>query len=196
MEKKSVPATILVLFLTMLFSVIGICFSVFKYSETKITVENIKISAKGIEVFEDEKLTKKATKLKLSDMELGLKPATGQIDEESLVPSTITDEGTSEGYYASIYVPAGKSFKVLVKNIKIKTDLNKTEAQEERKNIYVSIKDIKNSTKTLEKDEFEIASFENGNETYKITFLIWLGSLAGEELAGAKISFQIEIVEK
>ena len=143
----------------------------------------------------DKDLKQKATELKLSDMDLGLKPATGKVDNESLVPSTITDQGTSEGYFASVYVPTGSKFSVTVKNIKIETKLNKTEAEEERKNIYVSIKDIKNSTKTLEKDEVEIAKFENITETTKLTFLIWLGSLSGEELAGSKISFELHFVK-
>lgn len=191
MEKKSVAATILVIFLAMLFSVIGACFSAFLYKDTKITVENVAIAKSGVEIFSDKKLKKAASKLKLSEMELGLKPATGKIDEETLVPSTITDSGTSEGYYAKVYVPAGSKFSVSVKNIKIETKLNKIEANEERKNIYISIKGVKNSTKTLEKDEFEIAKFENINETFELTFLIWLGSLSGEELKGSKISFDL-----
>ena len=194
MEKKSVAATILVLFSTMLFAVIGACFSAFVYGKTKITVENIVVNASGVDVFLDKELKQKATKLKLSEMELGLKPATGKIDNETLVPSTITDQGTSEGYYASVYVPKGSKFLVVLKNVKIETKLNQTEAEEERKNIYISIKDVKNSTKTLEKDEVEIAKFENINETQKLTFLIWLGALSGEELAGAKISFELNFV--
>lgn len=195
MEKKSVAATILVLFSTALFAVIGACFTAFVYSDTKISVQKVLISASGVEVFVDKDLKQKATELKLSDMDLGLKPATGKVDNESLVPSTITDQGTSEGYFASVYVPTGSKFSVTVKNIKIETKLNKTEAEEERKNIYVSIKDIKNSTKTLEKDEVEIAKFENITETTKLTFLIWLGSLSGEELAGSKISFELHFVK-
>ena len=39
-------------------------------------------------VFEDDKLTSKIDKLKLSEMKLGLKPATGEIDAETKIPST------------------------------------------------------------------------------------------------------------
>lgn len=195
MEKKSVAATILVLFCTLLFAVIGICFTVFVYKDTKITVENIKVNAVNVDVFEDKDLTKKVEKLSLSDMELGLKPATGKVDEETMLPSTITDEGTSEGYYASVYVPAGSNFSIKISNIKINTKLNQTEANEEKKNIFVAVKDIANGVKSLEKDEFELAKFENITQTQKITFLIWLGSLSGEELEGAKISFDISFVK-
>lgn len=193
MKKKSVAATILVLYVSLVFAVIGICFSVFLYQNTKIEIQNIVlIKANGIEIFEDDKFQKPASKLKLSDMNLGLKPATGKVDNETMIPSTITDEGTSEGYYATVYVKTTSNFSVVVKNIKIETKHDKIAANEQRKNIFVAIKDVKNATKSLEKDEFELAKFENINGTQKLTFLIWLGSLSGEELEGSKISFSLE----
>ena len=191
MEKKSVAATILVLFTALTFSVIGICFSVYKYQDTKIEITEVKIVASRISVYSDKNLTKEAKTLKLSDMKLGLKPATGKLDTESEVPSTITNEGTSEGYYASVFVPAGKNYKIFVTDIKIKTNRNQMEANNERKNIFVSIKDIENSTKSLENDRTEIVKFENTTENQELIFLIWLGSLASDELIGAKISFTL-----
>lgn len=193
MEKKSVSATILVIYLALIFSVIGACFSSFVFAYTKIEVESVALSSSdGIELFEDKNLTKKANKLKLSNMDLGLKPATGELDAESGIPSTITNEGTSEGYYAEIYLKATSNCRVVVKNINIDTERNKLEANEERKNIYVSILDVKNTTKSLEDDEVELVVFENVTEPKKLVFLIWLDSLAGDELEGAKISFDID----
>jgi hypothetical protein len=193
MEKKSVAATILVIFLSLIFSVIGICFSVFVYSDIKILISKVSIvSASGINVFEDNELTKKVESLKLSDMELGLKPATGELDEETQIPSTINDDGTSEGYYATIYVSAEQNFKIVVKDVVIETKKDQIEANEQRKNIFVSIKDRKNTTKSIENDETELATFENVSETQKLTFFIWLGSLASDALEGSKISFTLE----
>lgn len=192
MEKKSVAATILVLFLAVAFSVIGICFSVYVYRDTRILIEKVLVSAEGVSVYSDKELKKSVESLKLSDMELGLKPATGKLDSETQVPSTITDEGTSEGYYGCVYVQSGVNFKVSVVDFKIETEKNEIEAKEERKNIFISIKNIKKSTKSLENDITELAKFENVTEPQKLTFLIWLGSLAGEELVGAKISFTLK----
>ncbi len=193
MKKKSVASTLLVLYLTLIFAVIGICFSVFLYSDTKIEIKNIALANQvQIEIFEDDKLEKKAETLSLSKMELGLKPATGKLDSETQIPSTITDEGTSEGYYATVYVKASSDFKIIVKDITIETKHDQIAANEERKNIFIAIKDVKNATKSLEKDIVELAKFENVNETQKLTFLIWLGSLSGDELEGAKISFTLD----
>lgn len=191
MEKKSVSATFLVIFLALTFSVIGICFSVYVYQDTKIVIENITISTTGISVYSDKDLQNSATSLNLSNMDLGLKPATGELDSETQIPSTITDEGTSEGYYATIYVPAGVNFKITITNVVIDTKENEIEANNERKNIFISIKDIENSTKSIEEEVTEIATFSNVTETQKLTFLIWLGSLAGDELVGSKISFTL-----
>ena len=84
MNKKSVSASILVLFLALVFAVIGACFATFVYKDKKIEFDEIKVvAAEGIEVFDDEKLENKISKLKLSDMKLGLKPATGELGEAS-----------------------------------------------------------------------------------------------------------------
>ncbi len=195
MEKKSVAATILVFYITLVFAVIGVCFSVYKYQETKIEITTVALVAPAnIELYEDEKLQKKAEQLKLSDMQLGLKPSTGELDSETQIPSTITNEGTSEGYYADVFVKTSTNYKIIVKNIKIETKLDQIAANEERKNIFIAIKDVANSTKSLKEDQIELAKFENVSATQNLTFLIWLGSLSGEELEGSKISFTLEFV--
>lgn len=191
MEKKSVSATILVLFLAITFSVIGICFSVFVYEETKIIIKEVGVSANAVSVYGDKDLKNPVTKLDLSNMELGLKPATGKLDSDTEIPSTVTDQGTSEGYYASVYVPAGTNFKITIKDIKIETKKNEGAVKEEREHIFVAIKGLTSAMQTLENDEIELAKFENVNEKTKITFLIWLSSLAGKDLVGAKISFSL-----
>lgn len=191
MEKKSVSATFLVLFIAITFSIIGICFSVYKYQDTKIEIKEVKILTTGVNVYLDSELTNKAEKLELSDLKLGLKPATGELDSESEVPSTITNEGTSEGYYAKVFVPSGTNYKIFVTDIQVKTNKNQLEANNGRKNIFISINDVENTTKSLEEDKVEIVKFENITETQELTFLIWLGSLAGDELVGSKISFTL-----
>lgn len=195
MEKKSVSATILVLYLALLFSVIGVCFSVFIYEKNKILVKNVKVTASSrIDVFSDKDLTKKCEELKLSNMDIGLKPATGEIDKESQVPSSITNEGTSEGYYSTVYVNTSINYKIVVSDVKIETKKDEIKVNEERKNIFISIMDVKNSTKSLENDETELVRFSDVSETQKLTFLIWLGSLADDVLIGARISFTIQFL--
>lgn len=195
MEKKSVSATILVLYLALLFSVIGVCFSVFVYEHNKIKITKVGVvSASRIDVFEDKELQTKSSQLKLSNMDIGLKPATGELDSETQIPSSITDQGTSEGYYATVYVNTSINYKIVVSDIEIKTNRDKIKANEERKNIFIAIKDVTNSTKSLENDETELVKFSDVQTTQKLTFLIWLGSLADDVLIGSKISFVIQFL--
>ena len=195
MSKKSVSATILILFLALTFSVIGACFMTFVYKDTKIEFDDIKvIASNGIQVFDDEKMTNKINELKLSDMKLGLKPATGELDPETKIPSTITDEGTSEGYYETIYVKSSSAFKVVINNIEIDNDKDENKANAQREFIFVAIKGVNDSTKSLEQNEIEIASFDGSGEPQKITFLFWLDALSGEELVGSEISFDINLI--
>lgn len=195
MNKKSVSATILTLFLALFFSVVGVCFSYFVYKKTRTLVSKVGVIAEGaIEVFNDEKLTKKSSKLKLSNMDIGLKPVTGEVDSETQIPSTIDDKGTSEGYYATVYVKTSKNFRVTLSNISIKSDHDELMIKEQRKNIFIGVKDLKNSVKTFENDGVEICRFSDVSEPVKITFLIWLGSLASDELEGADISFDVKFV--
>ena len=195
MNKRSVSASILVLFLALVFAVIGACFSSFVYKDKMIKFEEIKVIASSeIDIFEDKEYSKQTDKLKLSKMELGLKPATGELDAETKIPSTVTDDGTSEGYYEKLYVKADSAYKILIKNITVENKKDKSAANKERENIFVAIKDVKNSTKSLEKDIVEIASISDGFEQKELVFMFWLSSFSGKELVGSKISFDVEFV--
>lgn len=195
MNKKSISATILILFMSLFFAVVGTCFYTFVYEKTRTLVTAVGVySSENIEVYSDKKLTKKIKELKLSDMDIGLKPATGEVDAETQIPSTIDDKGTSEGYYSTVYVRTSGNFRVQLDNINIESDHDKLLIEEEKKNIFIGVKDLKNSVKTLENDGIEICRYTDVSEPVEITFLIWLGSLASDELEGARISFDIKFV--
>ena len=192
MNKKSVAASILVVFMAIFFSVIGTCFSTFVFSKTKIVVHGIGLIVEGgIQVYYDEDLQNKADKLKLSKLDTGLKPATGELDDEFKVPSTITDEGTTEGYYARVFVKSNQDYKIVIKNIEIESQKNELAVKDERKNVCVALKNIKNANKNLKEDVVELATFSKNDAAQELVFLIWLDALAGDDLEGAKIGFDL-----
>ena len=195
MDKKSVAASILVGFLALVFAVVGTCFGSFVFEYTKIEITSVAVSSSdGIEVFEDEELTKKVKSLKLSEQKLGIKPATGELDGETQIPTTINSENTTEGYYSKVYVKSNANYKIVVSDIKIKSERDIKDIKKERENIFVAIEDIKNTTKSLEDDVVEIVTLEKNNQAQEFVFLFWLGSLASEELEGAEISFTLEFL--
>jgi len=193
MDKKSVSASLLIVYLAALFAVVGSCFYNFIFKERQIKIENVLVEASAnISVFNDKEKSEKCTKLNLSEMKLGIRPATGEIDKDTQIPSTINNESTSEGYYASVFVDTTVDYKILIKDINIETKQNELEVKEERKNIFISILDVENTTKSLEDDEIELVKFEDQTETKELVFLIWLGALADDVLQGANISFVLE----
>ena len=195
MNKKSVAASTLVVFLAIFFSIVGICFSTLVYADTKIEVESVKlVSAEGIELFGDKELKETVTELKLSKMDLGLKPATGELDAETKIPSTISDEGTSEGYYSKLYIRAEGSVKVFIEDVKIKSKRHADKVDAERENIYVAIKDKTEAVKNLKDDKIELATFDSVEGSEEVIVYIWLDALAGEELEGSTISFELNFV--
>ena len=195
MNKKSVAASTLVVFMAIFFAVIGICFSNFVFKDTKIEVTRVGVaSSEGLKVFEDEDLTKEVIELKLSNMELGIKPATGELDADTKIPSTITDQGTSEGYYSTVYVEVDGDFKIVVGSVKIESKKNMLDVEAERENVFVALKDVEGAVKSLETDGVELANFQDVQGVQKLTFFIWLDALSGDALEGAKISFELEFV--
>lgn len=195
MNKKSVAASTLVVFLAIFFSIIGICFSMFVFADTKIEVKSVKlVLANGIEAFSDKELTERTTELKLSKMELGLKPATGELDAETKIPSTVSDQGTSEGYYSKVFVKTNSDFKVYIEDVKIESKKYADKVDAERENVFVAIKDVDGAVKNIKEDKTELASFSNVEGSKELVFYIWLDALAGEELEGAIISFSLNFV--
>lgn len=194
MERKSVSATILVLYLAGLFAVIGSCFYAFIFKENQIKIESVFIETHGVAVYQDKDKNEEAKELNLSNMEVGIRPATGKLDKETQIPSTISADDTSEGYFASVYVDFGIDYKIVLKNIKIENDKHELDKKEQRKNIFIAIENINNTTKSLEEDEITIVTFKDVESMQKLTFLIWLGSFADDDLKGSKISFVIDFV--
>ena len=195
MNKKSVSATILILFLAIFFSVVGICFSCFVYKNSRTLVKAVKLkTSNGINIFGNQEQSKQIQNLKLSNMDTGLKPVTGDIDAETQIPTTIDDRGTSEGYYSTVYVTSNSGFKILIDEINIKSSHSAELIEKEKKNIFVGILDINGSVKTFESNGAELARFNDAVNAQKITFLIWLGSLASDELEGADIYFTLNFV--
>lgn len=193
MDKKSVAASILVCFLAVIFAVVGACFSSFVFPYTKIEISSVAVNAsQEIQVFQDKELTKKVSELELSEQKLGIKPATGEVDAETEIPSTVNTENTTEGYFSKLYVKSSVNYKIVIKDIKIDTKRDSNQAEKQRKNIFVSIEGIKNTTNSLKNDVIELVNLESGSDAQEIVFLFWLGALAGEELEGAKISFVLQ----
>ena len=193
MVRKNTAATVTTLLCAMLFIVIGSCFSAFVYKGKIIEVKNPNfVLAAGIAVYSGNG-DKQINSLELSKMKLGLKPATGEEDVETGIPTTITDKQGSEGQYAKFTLYAPNGCIIYITNIAIKSEKTQEEIMEERENIMVSIKELDGKATSLKEDKVELGRTSATDERQPLTFFIWLKKGAGSGLEASKISFDISI---
>ncbi len=191
MIRKNVAATVTTILCALVFIVIGSCFSAFIYKSKIIKVENPKfVLAEGISIFSSEG-DKSLSSLELSTMKLGLKPATGEEDVETSIPATVTDKQGSEGQYAKFKLYAPNGAQIFITNIVIESDKSQEEINSERENIMVAIKQLSQSTASLQEDRVLLGATEPTDERQEMTFFVWLSSKAGESLQASTISFEI-----
>ena len=192
MQRKNIAMTMSTILCAFTFIVIGSCFSAFIYKDEVIKVTDPKIIlGDNIQVFSSEG-DKVIDKLDLSQMKLGLKPATGEEDSVTNIPTTVTDKQGSEGQYAKfkLYAPSGA--RVYITNIKIENSKESAEdVENERENIMVAIKEIEDSAKSLVGNKIELGQAVASDERISYTFLIWLSGKVSDKLESSKISFDI-----
>ena len=123
---------------------------------------------------------------------MGLKPVTGEDDPDYEIPTTVTDQKGSEGLYSTFYLTSQTKWTLYVTDIKVEGAEN---VSNEREHIKVGLKDVLNSSQTLEGDKVKIASGNAISEPLEMTFYVWLHSLSGEALVGANISFTLSFEE-
>lgn len=191
MNRENLAKTITIILTTMLFIVVGSCFSAFLYKDEMIEVKDPPVYvADGMQIFNEDG-DKVITTLKLSKMPLGLKPATGDEDSVTNIPSTVTDRQGSEGLYAKFKIFAPENVTIKVKNIKIQSKNQKEEVNKERDKIFVAFKELETSAVSLQEDEVNIGNIMASDERQSLTLYVWLSSKAGNALKATKISFDI-----
>lgn len=190
MRKKSFAATITIIFCAIFVSVIGATFSTYLFRKNIIKIEDPIIQSRnGIVVYNNE--NNEIQKLNLSDMALGLKPATGEENVDNEIPSTVTSKVGSEGYYAKFKVTSDNAYKILIANIKIKSTKRGISLEGERENIKVALEGVNNSTKNLVGDNIVLFNSSEGTINKEFTLLVWLTAKASDQLKGATISFDV-----
>lgn len=197
MNKKNIATTIILILSSLLFATIGSTFMNLVYEKNKIVVHNpTVVVSSGISIYQsDDQEKKQISKLKFNSMSLGLKPVTGEADDKTNIPSTVTEKNGTEGLYAQIKVTAFSGFIIKITNLKIENTEDEEKTQKERKNLWVALKDVEDSANSLEKNEvvLKIETQEVNDKEYTIFF--WLSG-DGKALKGAKISFEVQFVSQ
>ena len=191
-KKKSVAVCVTAVLYIMLFAVVGSCFMAFKYQDEKVVVNNPRIYASdGVSVL-DVKTNQSIEILKFSEVKLGLKPVTGELSHDTKIPVTVTDKNGSEGIFARFLVKSHSAVSIKVKNLVV-TGNDKLEIEKERKNIWLALKDVEDSSKSFEDPEVTLASGEVVGSGKEYTLFFWLSSVASEDFEMCTISFDVVI---
>lgn len=196
MNKKNIATTIILILCSCLFAVTGSTFINFLYQKNKITVEDPRVVvSQNVLVYKNEDENKtQIQSIEFNDMGLGLKPVTGKLDKDTGIPSTVTNKKGTEGLYSVIKITAPAGLTISVKNVNITTEQNQEDVNNQRKNMYVALKEVKNSANSLQADEITLLTSDNEITDAEYTLLFWLDAAADEILKGAKISFEMYFI--
>lgn len=191
MNKNNTAITITTILCALFFVVIGSCFSAFLYVDEIVKVENPRIVvSKGISVY-DQDGEKSIEVLQLSKMKLGLKPATGEEDAQTKIPTTVHDKQGSEGVFAKFVVNAPSGAKIYVSNINFEGKAEQSLVDEERENIMVSILEISESTTNLKENKPLLGQISPSSDNVKLTLYIWLSASISDDFNSETISFDL-----
>lgn len=195
MNKKNIATTIVLVLSSLLFATVGSTFMNLLYEKNKIVVENPQVVASpGISIYKsDDESKTQITQLEFNSMSLGLKPVTGEADENTSIPSTVTEKKGTEGLYAQIKISAPAGLTIKVANLQIDGQEEIEKLQKERKNLWVALKDVEDSAKNLEQSEVVLHTESQQIKDKEYVFFFWLSG-DGKALKGAKISFDVQFL--
>lgn len=191
MNKNNTAITVTTILCALFFIVIGSCFSAFLYADEMVKIEMVNIiTAESVFVF-DKDGKNEIKKLELSTMKLGLKPATGEEDATTKIPTTVHDKQGTEGVFAKFKVKSENGAKIYVTNIKFSGDVSEKVIEEERENIMVSISQISESTNSLKEEKVLLGELQGGDEKVDLTLFVWLSASISDKFNSESISFDL-----
>ena len=191
-SKKSAAVSVCAVLSIFLFAIIGSCFMAYKYEDEKVVIKNPMIVAASGVVVSDQS-GKEIDELSFSEVKLGLKPVTGELDPDTKIPVTVDDKNGSEGIFAKFIVKSERVCNFVIKNLQV-TGNDELDVQKERQNIWMSIAEVKDSTKNFQDEKVTLGTLDASVEGKEYTLLLWFSSVASPNFHSTTISFDVEII--
>lgn len=193
MEKKTIGTTIAGILTLIFIVIIGASLSAFKAQPGKVELEEIFIQTSGGLIVQEigaEPGDPGLTKLKVKSSGVGLKPATGEEDDETTVPHTVNDQIGSEGAYSSFQIVANQAWKIVLKSVDISVGNKYNEF------IKITIIEEGKGVKSLHNVGTTLAEGEQSEDPKELTVIVWLHPFAPEGLEGADIKITLSVEPK
>lgn len=189
MFKKTTASAFLTILILIFVVAIGATFSAFKVSKEKVSVESIKvITANGITITDKDGET--INELKIKSSSVGVRPATGEEDSETSIPTTVNDAVGTEGAYATFKLTASSNWEIILKECSLTAG-----EKENLENVRIGVMEEKN--KPISGTDLGSVIARGVSETDKeISVVVWLDADTTKTIKGAKINITLEIITK
>lgn len=189
MQKKTTATTVLTILYLFFIVAIGATLSAFKISKEKVEVEKIIINAvEGITITNNKNV--KVTELEVKSSAVGVRPATGEEDSETSIPTTVNDAVGTEGSYASFKLSSSADYLIKLKNCYLSNgDVENLE------NVRVAIMEEENDPVNGANIGAVLAK-GNAVANKEMVVVVWLDKDTTKSIKGAKISIELEVVLK
>lgn len=187
MDKKTVAVTVLTSLIVIFIVAIGATLSAFKVSKERVSVESISIICADGATITDKK-GERAQNLDVKSSSVGVRPATGDEDIETNIPTTVNDAVGTEGAYASFFLTSSRNWEIRLK----KCSLSKSE-EVNLDNVRLGVMEEKNDPVCGE-DVGEVLARGSAVERKEFVVVVWLDQETTKEIKGAKINIELEVV--
>lgn len=188
MERRDVGYAVAYLLSFIFIAIIGISFAVFV--DQKQRVEVCAITIRNEQGFDVESGKQKGGKLSLKvySPKVGTKPVSGELDTQTDIPYTVSDQVGSEGAYAKFGIVTDKQYRIVLTDV---------DGVPERDLDNVKFSFTKNEKKAFSANDIgETVFSKNGNgKKETLTILVWLDRHVSKKIVGSKISFVFSIFE-
>ncbi|MBP3630379.1 MAG: hypothetical protein J6J23_02700 [Clostridia bacterium] len=189
MEKKTIATTISGILILIFIIITGATLSAFKVQKEKVEVKSIRVQGESGILVTDKK-GNEIVELEIKSSAVGVRPATGEEDSITHVPSTINDSVGTEGAYASFFIKSEKDFQIVLISCEL------TEGYEENiENVRIALLDDE-SDSIKGSDVGHILGVGKATQKDKITIAVWLDADTNKSIASGDINIVLGVVYK
>ena len=186
MDKKTVATTILCFLILIFLIETGSVVSAFGVEPKKVEVRTVTIASKDGILIKDED-GEVVTELEVKSSSVGVRPATGEEDSSTLIPTTVNDQVGTEGAYAVFKLTSDKSWKILLKSCTLSNSENQN-----LDNIKIAIMEDDAKAKTGADKDAVLYEGEAVNDRCLVV-VVWLDRDSSKSIVGADIVIELEV---
>ena len=186
MDKKTVATTILCFIILIFFLSVGATVSAFGVAPKKVEVKSISIVSSDGVIVKSQK-DEVINELKVKSSSVGVRPATGEEDGSTSIPTTVNDQVGTEGAYGVFKLTANRDWKIILKSCKL------TSGEDNLENVKIAI--MEDDAKAKSGKDLGSVLYQGEEATDKcMVVVVWLDKDTTKSIVGADILIELEIV--